>query len=95
MHNTPLEFLTSTGHGNAGNGSSATAEISIYAFVEYTGNGYGTLKSDLCHEWICGGLIKVRARHRDVTNISSLEDYRFFTQPDIEVEDRQAGSGVF
>lgn len=52
------------------------------------------LISDLCHERICGGLIKVRIRHRDVANVAGLEDDRFFAQPDIEVEDRQARTGV-
>jgi len=88
MHNTPRGFLTRTGHGNTGNGSSATAEINICASVELLENSYGVSKSDLCYERICGRLIKVRARHRNMTNISGLEDYQFLTQPDIEVEDR-------
>lgn len=53
------------------------------------------LGSDLCHKRICGGLMEIRVRHRDVANIPGLEDYRFLTQPDIEVEHRQAGPGVF
>jgi len=54
----------------------------------------GASKSDLCDERTCGGLIQVRVRHRNMTNISSLKYYRFFSESDIVVEGRQPGRRV-